>query len=162
MKRKIALFALAALLSIQFIHPAKNTSSAPTNSDITQFLPVPASLMSTFKTACYDCHSNNTHYPWYANIQPVDWWMSDHVKDGKRHFNFDEFNNYRAARKFEKLGEIAKEIEDGEMPMSSYTWMHKDAILNDKQKQEVYAWVKAAKDTMTARFPADSLVKKKK
>jgi hypothetical protein len=156
MKRKIALFALAALVLIQFIHPSKNDSKDTTN-DITKFTAVPDNVMKTFKTACFDCHSNNTDYPWYTKIQPVDWWLNDHIKDGKRHFNFNEFNAYRAAKKYKKLEEISKEIEEGGMPMGSYTWIHKDAILNDTQKKEVYAWVKSVRDTMAVHFPKDSL-----
>jgi hypothetical protein len=93
------------------------------------------------KTSCYDCHSNKTAYPWYSNIQPVKWWLADHVNSGKRHLNFDEFNTYTTKKKLHKLDEITETINNGEMPLTSYTLIHSNAKLSSTDKSEIEKWV---------------------
>ncbi|MCS3869381.1 hypothetical protein J3D55_002297 [Chryseobacterium ginsenosidimutans] len=97
------------------------------------------------KTSCYDCHSNNTFYPWYSNIQPLKWWLSDHVNSGKRHLNFDEFNSYSQEEKLKKLDEIIETVKDGEMPLTSYTAIHQKAKLSLSDRFEVKKWVNETK-----------------
>ena len=81
---------LLAFIVIQFIRPAKNKSEGVSTNDITTKYAVPQDVMAVLKTSCYDCHSNNTNYPWYANIQPIAWWLDDHIKEGKKELNFSE------------------------------------------------------------------------
>jgi hypothetical protein len=90
--------------------------------------------------ACNDCHSNNTHYPWYTNIQPVGWWMQHHVNEGKEELNFSEFGTYTAKRQNHKMEEVAEQIKKGEMPLNSYLWIHKDAKLSDQEKEILISW----------------------
>ncbi|MFM8485102.1 MAG: heme-binding domain-containing protein, partial [Bacteroidota bacterium] len=90
---------------------------------------VPENVMAVLKPACYDCHSNQTRYPWYAGIQPVAWWLAEHVNDGKRHLNFDEFTTRKIAVQNHKLEEIIEMVKEEEMPLGSYTWTHADARL---------------------------------
>jgi hypothetical protein len=113
--------------------------------------------MATLKTACYDCHSNNTRYPWYNNIQPVAWWLANHVRDGKRGLNFSEFTAYNIGKQYRKLDGINEEIKNGDMPLGSYTLIHKDAILSQQQKISIANWVTALRDSIKAQYPADSL-----
>ena len=88
--KPIAWVLLAALVVIQFFKPERNLSSikGPAANDISKLYPVPQEVASILKTSCYDCHSNNTHYPWYSNFQPVAWWLDDHIKEGKKEINF--------------------------------------------------------------------------
>ena len=163
MKRIISrIFTLLAIafVGIQFFHPKGNLSNDQTN-DISKKFLVPPTVQATLKTSCYDCHSNNTVYPWYSKIQPVDWWLNDHVQDGKGEVNFNEFASYSAGRQYRKFFEIGEQLEKGEMPLGSYTLIHKDAIINETQKSEVLAWVHAMRDSMKLHYPADSLKGKK-
>jgi hypothetical protein len=152
---------LLAFIVIQFIRPAKNKSEGISNNDISKIYAVPADVQSILKTSCYDCHSNNTVYPWYAQIQPAAWWLADHIKEGKKELNFSEFASYRIGRQYRKLEEVNKEVKENEMPLESYLWIHKNSKLSDEQKLTLANWVTAVRDTIKANYPADSLVRKK-
>ncbi|TAK62599.1 MAG: cytochrome C, partial [Bacteroidetes bacterium] len=107
---KITLYVLGfAILIVQFIRPEKNASGSSNNNITTQFA-VPAEVESMLKTSCYDCHSNTTTYPWYASVQPVGWWLADHIKDGKDELNFDEFASYSPRRQYKKFNEIVEQV----------------------------------------------------
>jgi hypothetical protein len=151
----------AVLLIIQFIPSEKNNSNDVTK-DITTAFPVPAEVQTILKASCYDCHSNNTVYPWYSKIQPVAWWLADHVKEGKGEVNFNVFADYKPRRQYKKFDEIIKQIEEDEMPLSSYTLIHRETILSPAQKTTMINWAKSMKDTLQAHYPLDSLVMKKK
>jgi hypothetical protein len=143
--KKILLIILAIFIIIQFIRPARNQSSAENPADIFAHYPATDTVKALVVTACYDCHSNNTRYPWYASIQPVAWWLDHHIKEGKRELNFSEFNTFPAKRKDNKLGKVAEEVKEKEMPLSSYTWIHSDARLTDSQREAIVAWAEGAK-----------------
>lgn len=120
-------------------------------SDITRTLNVPDNVLNVFKNSCNDCHSNNTRYPWYVNIQPMGWLMTNHIKDGKANLNFSEFGTYSKRKQANKLRAIAKSINDGSMPISSYTIMHTDAKLNSEDKKMISDWVSNARDSMEVK-----------
>ena len=159
--RKVLLAVAAILILIQFIHPARNESNDFTH-DISKKFPVPADVQAILKTSCYDCHSNHTDYPWYANVQPVAWWLANHVNEGKEELNFSEFASYRPYRQYGKLDKIAKEIKEGDMPLSSYTLIHRNTIMSEEQKKLVTDWCQTLRDTMKVSYPADSLARPKK
>ena len=155
-----ALFAV--FIIIQVIHPKKNESTEVLASDISKSYAVPTEVNTILAKACNDCHSNNTRYPWYNNIQPVAWWLNNHVNEGKQHLNFNDFTSMRVARQYKRLNDCMEEVKEGGMPLSSYTWIHKDAILTDSEKQTFNNWCTAVRDSIKARYPADSLVMPKK
>lgn len=159
MLKKIVLILIAVLIIIQFIHPKKNTSEGPQANNIGTKYPIPADVKKILEKACYDCHSHNTKYPWYNKIQPVAWWLAHHIDEGKRKFNFDEFTNTPLRRQYHKLEEAAEQVKEGEMPLPSYTWIHKDAILTDAEKNAIYTWINSTRAAMEATYPKDSLVK---
>jgi heme-binding protein len=138
--KKILIAIAVLLVVIQFIRPAKNEGTVEGPTDITHTVAVIPEVQNILQKACNDCHSNHTEYPWYYNIQPVAWWLANHVKDGKRHLNFSEFTTYKTKRKLKKLKEIKEEVEDGEMPMDSYLWMHGNAKLTETEKASLYKW----------------------
>jgi Haem-binding domain len=140
MVKKIAIGLLVALVIIQFFRPARNISSEKSSNDITNKYAVPASVQEILKTSCYDCHSNNTVYPWYANIQPVAWWLADHVKEGKKELDFSEFLTYSPKKAHHKLEEVNEMVKEGEMPLQSYTIIHQNAKLSEPQKLEIATW----------------------
>lgn len=149
---KIGLGLVAAIGLIQFIHPERNSDAAITANHISNIAPPPADVQLILAKACNDCHSNNTVYPWYSKLQPVDWWLTNHINDGKRHLNFSEFGSYPLRRQYKKLLETAEEIEEGEMPLSSYTWIHKDAVLTPSEKEAVIKWARDAAAAVYTRM----------
>ncbi len=161
MIKKILLVLLAGLIVIQFIHPKKNKSEGPQPNYIGNNYNIPEDVKTILANACNDCHSNNTRYPWYANLQPVHWWLEKHVKDGKKHINYDEYTNRPLRYQYHKMEETIEMVKEGEMPLNSYTWTHKDAKLTDEEKAKLTGWAQSVMDTMKARYPIDSLVRKK-
>ncbi|MEN9685326.1 MAG: hypothetical protein RLZZ28_1112 [Bacteroidota bacterium] len=159
--KKLLIGLLVVFIVLQAFRPAKNISNNAVK-DISKSYAVPEEVKTILAKACNDCHSNNTRYPWYAEVQPVSWWLNDHVKDGKKHFNLNEFDGYRIARQYKKLEECIEQVKEGEMPLSSYTLMHKDAILTDAEKQTLLNWCEVVRDSIKARYPADSLVMPKR
>ena len=157
--KPLALILLAAFVIIQFFHPAKNVSANATDfaNDISKAYHVPDDVQLILQTSCYDCHSNNTKYPWYSKIQPIAWWLNDHVVEGKREINFSEFASYRVGRKYKKLEEIIEQVKEDEMPLGSYTIIHRNAILNKEQKVNIANWATAIRDSIKLQYPADSL-----
>ncbi len=140
MLKKIFYVLIAALVIIQFFRPEKNISAGPYSNDISTKFAVNDNVASILKEACYDCHSNNTAYPWYANVQPVAWWLADHVTEGKKELNFSEFATYTAKRQRKKFNEIMDEVKEGKMPLKSYTLIHTNAKLTEEQKNALYKW----------------------
>ena len=155
------LLLLLVFIVIQFFRPAKNIAEGISANDITTKYAIPQDVQTILKTSCYDCHSNNTSYPWYNNIQPVAWWLADHIKDAKAELNFSEFASYRIGRQYRKLEEINKEVEEGEMPLESYTYLHGNAKLNQQQKLSLTNWATALRDSIKAQYPEDSLKRPK-
>jgi exonuclease VII small subunit len=144
---------LVALVLIQFYRPAKNIDPTTPASDITVAYQTPPEITQILHKACYDCHSNNTAYPWYNNFQPVAMWLADHVKDGKDELNFSEYGNFKTKRKLKKLREIVKEVEENEMPLDSYTWIHSEARLTAAEKQLLIEWAKALSTKISMETP---------
>lgn len=152
---------LGALVVIQFIKPEKNSSAGPHPNAIQTKYEVPASVKTILDKACMDCHSNNSTYTWYANIQPVAWWLADHVKDGKRHLNLDDYTARSARYQYHKMEEVIQQVKEEEMPLPSYTWTHSDARLSQEERVAVTRWAQSIMDTLKAHYPTDSLVRRK-
>jgi len=161
MFKKILLVVLVILIVIQFIHPARNKSAGDQPNNIVRLYSVPADVDTILVKACLDCHSNNTRYRWYFKIQPLDWWLTNHINSGKEELNFDEFTGKPARYQFNKLKSTVDQIKKGEMPLSSYLWVHKDAMLTDQEKNTLINWAQDITNDMKTKYPPDSLVKKK-
>lgn len=160
MIKKILLGLAIVLVLIQFVRHPKNDSGAVQN-DIATLYPMPNEVKLIVDKACADCHSNKTVYPWYANIQPFAYLINDHVVDGKRHFNFNEFASYRIAKQNHKLEELIEQVKESEMPMESYTLIHQNAKLSETEKNTLVQWCQSIMDTLKANYPADSLIIKR-
>lgn len=145
MLKKILLGVAVLLIAIQFVRPAKNTGTLVSSTDITNVVNVPENIKNILHAACYDCHSNSTSYPWYSTIMPFGWWLNHHVKEGKEHLNFSEFATYSTKKQDHKLEETSEEVEEHEMPLSSYTIVHPEAKLTEEQILALEAWVKEAR-----------------
>ena len=140
--KKILVFLLVVLLIAQFFGPEKNDGDIATvNTFLVETNP-PADVKKILETTCFDCHSAKTRYPWYNKITPINYWLDEHVKDGKKHLNFSKWSEYSLKRKEHKMDELYEEVEKGEMPLNSYTWTHSEANLTEKQIAAVVAWGK--------------------
>lgn len=153
--KKMIIGLAVVLVVIQFIRPAKNISSTVLPEDINLIHPLPDSVGLILKKACFDCHSNNTRYPWYFNIQPVAWWMADHIDEAKGELNFSEFGKRPLAKQAKKLKKLAKSVDEGWMPLDSYTWIHKDAVLTDREKKIIIDWANKLSDEIAAQAPPE-------
>ena len=141
--KKILIALLGVFIIIQFIKPVKNQSNAVTPDDIFANFQAADSTKQLIRSSCYDCHSNNTVYPWYAEIQPLAWWLADHVKEGKSELNFSEFASYKPKKADHKLEEVVEMLKEGEMPLKSYTLIHNDAKLSSVQREELSKWAES-------------------
>ena len=131
----LAVLVVAIVLVIQVIPVERNVSTVPPGQSFEKTEKVPANVAAILKVSCYDCHSNNTRYPWYSELQPGAWFMAQHIKKGRDELNFDEFNNYSKRRKKAKIKSIISQIEKEEMPLKSYLLLHPDAGLTPNKKK---------------------------
>ncbi len=136
------------LIVIQFFPITLNESDTVPQSDFMVENQVPATIKNRLQVSCYDCHSNNTDYPWYSKIQPAAWYLEDHIQEGKDELNFNEWAEYSDRRKNSKLRSIISQIEEDKMPLDSYTLIHKDAILSDEDKRVIIDYMTALKDSL--------------
>ena len=159
MLKKILIGLGLLIIIIQFIRPDKNDSNDLTNG-ISNKYQVPSEVNQLLQVSCNDCHSNKTRYPWYANVQPVAWWLNNHVVDAKKHLNFSDFTKKPLFVQNHKFDEIIEMVGDKEMPLPSYTnfGLHSEADLSDDQRKMIVDWAKAQMDYLKKTYPADSLV----
>ncbi|HAS59042.1 MAG TPA: cytochrome C [Algoriphagus sp.] len=162
MIKKISIAILIILIAIQFI-PYEKNESANYEFDISKSYNIPDNVQTIFKNACNDCHTNQTIYPWYSQIEPVGYWLNSHVTDGKRHLNFSEFTNRPLAIQYHKLEQVVEVMEEKEMPLDSYTnfGLHPEANLSDEEREILINWAKEQMAYLKATYPADSLVRKR-
>jgi uncharacterized protein YxeA len=140
--KKILLALLLVFIIAQFFGPEKNEGDyASLDAFIAETNP-PEDVKTILKSTCFDCHSNTTVYPWYNNITPVNYWLADHIKEGKSELNFSNWKKYSLKRKEHKFEEIWEEVEKKEMPLESYTYTHSEANLTDAQIASVVTWAK--------------------
>jgi hypothetical protein len=149
--KKTAFVAATIFVLIQFVQPARNESGQVLDTDISKTVSVSEGVQSILSKSCYDCHSNNTRYPWYTRIQPGGWFMAYHVRNGKEKLNFNEFGSYPKRRQESKLDAIAKQIEDDAMPLSSYTLMHQNAVLSPSEKEAIIFWANSSRDSLSSK-----------
>lgn len=135
---------------LQFIPRSTNKMDQRLPTDILNLYPVPAEVQSVLKNACYDCHSNNTHYPWYAYVQPVRLFLDKHVRDGKEELNFSEYGGYSTKKQFNKFRSIAEAVENQTMPLKSYRFMHAAAKLTETERGMILKWVEDTRHAMSA------------
>ena len=138
--KKIGLALLVVFIGMQFFQPEKNVD---TSNHLDVFLTEtnpPEEVGIVLKQACYDCHSNNTVYPWYNNIAPVSYWMDGHIDHGKGNLNFSDWANYTVRKKDHKLEEIVEVMEEQTMPLKEYTWTHSEAQLTNEQQKAIIEW----------------------
>lgn len=144
----IALILLVGFVGIQFVPTDLNQSNTVPKTDFVLVNNTPENISALLQESCYDCHSNNTQYPWYNKVQPVAWFLEDHIDEGKAELNFNEWDTYSNRRKKSKLKSITSQINDNEMPLASYTLFHKDAKLSKSEKALIIDYMKNLKEKL--------------
>lgn len=135
--KKILIVLLVAFIMIQFFPIDKNNPPASPQMDFLKIKQTPESTATLIRNGCYNCHSNESTYPWYSNVQPIGWFLKNHIDEGRKHLNFSTFATYEPKKQAHKLEEAAEMVEKGEMPLQSYILGHSDANFNEAQKQEL-------------------------
>ena len=159
--RIVVVILAVVFVGMQFYRPEKNQGTQDTAKGITAALEVPGEVQAILRESCYDCHSDSTRYPWYAEVMPAGWYLAGHIRDAKRQLNFSEFATGSLRRQYRKLEEISEQVGEGEMPLPSYLIIHRGAVLSDLQKETLRQWVDASRASMQARYPADSLERRR-
>lgn len=162
LKKTFLLIGILWLLLQFYPRSYSNQKLSASNFSIEKYHHVSDSVMSILVTSCYDCHSNQSTYPWYAAIQPVNWWLNKHIEEGKEELNFSLFGQYAIRRQYHKLKEIKEQVQEDEMPLTSYTLIHRKAQLSNQQKLCIENWAMALRDSFERVYPADSLKRKRK
>ncbi|CAM1347776.1 heme-binding domain-containing protein [Tenacibaculum insulae] len=144
----IALILVVCFVGIQFMPTELNQSNIVPKTDFLLVNNTPKNISTLLQTSCYDCHSSNTSYPWYNKIQPIAWFLENHIADGKEELNFNNWDTYSTRRKNSKLKSIINQIKNNEMPLSSYTLIHKNAKLSTSEKTLVIDYIKKLKGNL--------------
>lgn len=131
--KRVLLGGALLLLVLQFFQIDKNNPPVDPTQDFVAMEQPPGEVAELVKEACYDCHSHQTEYPWYTNIAPLSWWIANHIDVGREHLNFSTWGAYEVGKKEHKLEECAEEVQEGEMPLQSFTWTHPEARLTQEQ-----------------------------
>lgn len=151
---KIAVVVLVGAFAIaQFIRPNFSNPPIVPGETLEDSTAVPAEVQMIMSRSCNDCHSNKTLYPWYSKITPFNWFLADHIEEARKEMNFSVWNTYTAKRKLKKLEEMGEQIERKEMPLPSYLWIHRDAVLSEEQSKLLRDWADAEARTIKAANP---------
>jgi hypothetical protein len=146
--KTVVILAVAGLAAIQLVQIDKTNPPINESETLEAAVPVPPDVSLILGRACNDCHSHKTRYPWYSYVQPVGWLLRDHIDHGRSHLNFSVFNTYSDSKKKKKLEEICEMVESGGMPLASYLWIHRDAVLAPTEAQALCEWAKSAEDRL--------------
>ncbi|WP_248723449.1 heme-binding domain-containing protein [Seonamhaeicola sp. ML3] len=136
--KKIGLVLIIALVIIQFIRPDKNNAETRNLTAFITDTKPSTEVTAILEKHCYDCHSDKTTYPWYAELAPVSLWIDHHVEEGKEHFNVSNWSKYKLKKRDHKLDELIEEVEEGEMPLESYSWLH--GSITEEEKETLIKW----------------------
>ena len=142
----IGLVLLVVLVGLQFFPARSNQNTIVPSTDFVKTYKVPEQVAQMLYTSCYNCHSNNTDYPWYSRVQPVGWFLENHISKGKEELNFSEFGSYSGRRQQSKLTSMISQVEDDKMPLASYTFIHSDARLSAVNKKNLVDYLKTLKN----------------
>jgi hypothetical protein len=138
--KKILVLALIILVVLQFWRPEKNNAEYREVAAFIADTKPSAEITTILESKCYDCHSNKTTYPWYAEVAPISLWIADHIQEGNEHFNVSNWDSYDLNKKDHKLDELIEEVEEGHMPEDAYTWLHGE--LTEDEKEQLIGWAK--------------------
>lgn len=142
-KKNLVIGVILLIVLMQVFQIDKENPPVDPSIDLITVMEPPLEVANILKASCYDCHSHETEYPWYTNIAPFSWWIGHHIEEGREHLNFSEWANYEEKKALHKLEEMYEEVEEGEMPLESYLWIHSEAKLSKRQSAALINWVKS-------------------
>ena len=131
----VAVFALLQLTNL-----ARTTPAVVPGHDLLSTNAPPPEITAMLRSACYDCHSYETRWPWYGHVAPVSWWLDQHVHDGRDRLNFSEWPHDDSQKAAKKWNHISDSVREGDMPLPSYMRIHKAARLTDVQRKQLADW----------------------
>ena len=145
----IAIVIAAGFIVLQFFRIDKTSQPIVQVETLEAAVSVPADVSQIMVRACNNCHTNSTIFPWYANVQPVGWFLKGHIDEGRRKMNFSVWKTYEATKQRRKLAEVCEEIRSKAMPLPSYLWLHWNAQLSEAEVKVVCDWT----DSERAKMP---------
>lgn len=134
----------AALLFVVFLLVIQVIRIDRSNPVVHADLDVDPAVESILRKGCYDCHSNETVWPWYSGLAPVSWLVGKDVREGRRHLNFSEWGALDERTRLHTMDEIAEEVKAGNMPPWYYLLMHGGSRLSPSDKDQIAAWTSGA------------------
>ena len=149
--KRILVLLLVVLVMLQFWRPEKNSTEENAVYDFEEETKPSTAVVAILEQNCYDCHSNHTNYPWYAEVAPISLWIDGHIEEGKEHFNVSDWASWKLKKKDHKMDELIEEVEEGHMPEDSYTWMH--GKLTDEEKEMLILWGKQVRTELVKNNP---------
>jgi uncharacterized membrane protein len=150
LQKKILAGVAVVGLALQLVRPAENVATPAGPGDLLAQHPAPEEVRRLLTGACYDCHSDQTRYPWYAEIEPVGWWLAGHVRDGRAALNFSTFGALPAKAGVHLLDQCVDTVNHGEMPPGSYQLLHGAARLTEEEKTLLTAWFQSVGDQISS------------
>lgn len=138
--KRVLLVLLLALVLAQFVRIDKTNPDTIEKETFASVENAPTEVLSIMKRACFDCHSNNTVWPWYSNVAPVSWFVGKHVREAREELNFSEWGTYDDGRKHHKLEECVEEVAEGEMPLKGYVVWHDEALLSPTDTSALFPY----------------------
>ncbi|HEX3102307.1 MAG TPA: heme-binding domain-containing protein [Pyrinomonadaceae bacterium] len=145
---------VAAVVVLQFFRIDKANPPVVQAETLEAAAAIPPDISLIIGRSCNDCHSNQTIYPWYSNVQPMAWFLKSHIDDGRQHLNFSIWNTYTPQKRSKKLEAICDELESKDMPLPSYLWIHRDAVLSENDSKALCDWAKQEKGKVDAVIAA--------
>ena len=141
--RIVILVLLGVFIGIQMIRPERLSVAGDPLARFDRSTPAARTALAAIERSCLDCHSDTTDWPWYSNVAPVSWWVVDHVRHAHGHLNFSTWESYDAKKRHDLLEEICEETSENAMPLPSYTWIHRDAVLTSDEIKAICTWTRS-------------------
>jgi hypothetical protein len=150
----IGAIVIGAFALLQLTNAGRTNPTVVSGHDLLSSNSPPPQIAAMLRSACYDCHSYDTHWPWYAHVAPVSWWLEGHVRDARERLNFSEWPHDDSERAAKKWNHISHSVRDGDMPLPSYAWIHKPARLTEQQRKELADWAEQESQRLSATAAA--------
>lgn len=146
----VVIILVLGFVVLQFFPPDRTNPPIVEAETLEASTRVPADVAAILNRSCSDCHSHKTTYPWYSNISPASLFLASHIRDGRRHLNFSVWNTYDKKKKSHKMEEIQEQVEGGIMPLGSYLWVHRDAVLSESDARALVDWTVKVREDLAA------------
>lgn len=135
-RRVLLVLGLAVAVAIQFVPTRRSNPPAGAS------LSAPPEVTALLRRACFDCHSHETRWPWYSYVAPLSWWIARHVERGRGDLNFSQWPAMDPEAEAWALRDIEEQITQRKMPLGSYTRMHREARLDDHERDVLLRWAR--------------------